>query len=230
MVNQRREQENSQQKFVGSYELDRWRAPPFGVGGLRLSSALLATALAWALIARQGCGRSGQGNFLWQSTGIGCTRFGQPLTGSVEQGSHVVCRGAGVLQHGHHHRVRQKLLDGGFGLSDVHVDAHSHPKQQGQEARDSRRTGVSRLSPCSFPRAERRVASGGGHCTARFAHSNHRLVGGSTQVTFGGSWPWRLAREGPEATRCTVAPTPCSFRPSAAEPHLGVAGAAGHHA
>src|SRR6266404_6162777 len=60
-------------------------APPFGVGGLRLSSALLPTALAWALIARQGCGRSGQGNFLWQSTGIGCTRSGQPLTDTVEQ-------------------------------------------------------------------------------------------------------------------------------------------------
>ena len=35
----------------------------------------------------------------------GRTRSGQSLAHSVEQGSHVVCRGSGVLQHGRHHRV-----------------------------------------------------------------------------------------------------------------------------
>jgi hypothetical protein len=133
----------------------------------------------WGMVGDEGnrqasIGRSGQGAIRCQFAerhlvvaGLGCTRFRQPLTDSVEQCPHVVCRGAGVLQHGQHHRVSQQLLNGRFALADVHGDAHSHPKQQGREARAVVGRG-SRGWPCCLP--ESRMAGDlerGCHCTAR---------------------------------------------------------------
>jgi len=53
---------------------------------------------------------------------------------------------------------------------------------EGRKARNSRRIGeCAAITLSAFREPERRVTSGGYHCTARFAHAHHRRLIGSSK-------------------------------------------------